>query len=334
MSTPSRAAHLVYAGLDAILDPTILLSFDRNGFKRHAQRFNPADVAVSMQGKICLVTGANSGIGLETAHALARAGAEVHLLCRRLEAGQAAQAEVRQKSGNEQVFVWQLDVSSLESVRTFARRFDRPQIDVLVQNAGVLPSERQRSPEGFELTFATHLLGPFLLLRLLEAPLKRAHAARVIWVSSGGMYPQKLNLPDLLAPPEPYDGVRAYANTKRAMVILNEQLAERWQGSSLVSLCMHPGWADTPAVRTSIPTFWSTTRWILRSPLEGADTVIWLAMKPGLEQDSGRFFFDRQARRTHFVPWTRETSAQRLALWELLESSLAKHPGTERAHAV
>ncbi|MFM7202681.1 MAG: SDR family NAD(P)-dependent oxidoreductase [Myxococcota bacterium] len=321
MSQSSPALRSFYSYMDVILDPTILLSFDRYGFCRHAVNFEPADLSGSMRGKVCLITGANSGIGLATAHALARAGAEVHLLCRRVDAGQAAQAEVRERSGNDQVFAWQLDVSSLASVRDFAQRFDRPQVDVLVQNAGVLPNERQHSAEKVEMTFATNLLGPFLLTRLLEPRLKQAPAARVIWVSSGGMYPQKLNLSALLCPPEPFDGVRTYANTKRAMVVLSELLAEHWKGSSVVSLCMHPGWADTPAVRTSIPTFWNITRSILRSSEQGADTVIWLAMKPGLENASGKFFFDRKPRRTHFVPWTRESAAQRLAFWTLLESN-------------
>lgn len=321
MSQSSPARRFIYSCMDVVLDPTIFLSFDRYGFHRHAVNFEPADLTASMHGKVCLITGANSGIGLATAHALARAGAEVHLLCRRVEAGQAAQAEVRERSGNDQVFAWKLDVSSLASVRDFVQRFDRPQVDVLVQNAGVLPNERQHSAEKVEMTFATNLLGPFLLTRLLEPLLKQAPAARVIWVSSGGMYPQKLNLSALLCPPEPFDGVRAYANTKRAMVVLSELLAEHWKNSSVVSLCMHPGWADTPAVRTSIPTFWNITRHILRSSEQGADTVIWLAMKPGLESASGKFFFDRKQRRTHFVPWTHESAAQRLAFWTLLETN-------------
>jgi len=325
----TRGQYWLGRGISLLVDPTIVLSFGRTGFRVHALSFRHGDVDVDLAGKRCLITGANSGIGYETALALADLGAEVVLLCRSLERGEQAALRIREATGNQNVTVDELDVSRLSSVRAAARRLgDRP-VDVLVHNAGVLPAARTETEDGLELTLATHVVGPFVLTRLLTSSLQSSAGARLVWVSSGGMYTQRLNTNDMNWVRRPYDGVRAYAETKRAQVVLAELWADELKGTSVVSNAMHPGWADTPSVRASIPNFWRLTRWILRTPGEGADTAVWLAACERARQWTGRFFFDREPRCTHLLPTTRESLEDRRALWRFCEEHVRSGVGTE-----
>ena len=234
--------------LSRVVDPTIALSFDRTGFRIHSLTFRPDDLDVDLSGRRCLVTGANSGIGYESALALADLGAEVVLLCRSRERGEAAAERIREQTGNARVSVEELDVSRLASVRSAAARLQERPVDVLIHNAGALPDERVETEDGLELTLATHVVGPFLLTRLLRPALEKSSDARVIWVSSGGMYTRRLNVRDPNWQEREYDGVVAYAETKRAQVVLAELWAEELRGTSVVVNSMHPGWADTPSV--------------------------------------------------------------------------------------
>ncbi len=313
---PSALERLAADSLSRLLDPTILFSFDRTGFARHAVGFDPADLDRDLAGRRAIVTGANSGIGFETALALAERGAEVVLACRSAERGAAARDAIRGRTGNPRVVVERVDLSSLADVRAFAARLGDGRIDLLVHNAGVLPEAREETSEGLERTFATHVAGPHLLTRALRPALARSDDARVVWVSSGGMYTRRLDLRDPQWQRRRYDGVLAYADTKRMQVAL----AARWaEEEGPLSVAMHPGWADTPAVASSLPRFHALTRAILRTPAEGADTVVWLAVAPREKLESGGFYFDRRRRSAHLLPGTRETAAERDALWELVE---------------
>jgi len=318
-SPEPRAQVWLGRALSRVVDPCIVPSFDRTGFRIHSLAFRAADLDVDLSGRRCLVTGANSGIGFETALALADLGAEVVLLCRGRERGEEAVRRIREQTGSLRVSLEELDVSDLASVRAAAERLASGPVDVLVHNAGVLPDERIETQDGLELAFATHVIGPFLLTRLLRARLERSDDGRVIWVSSGGMYTRRLNLADPGWSARGYDGVVAYAETKRAQVVLAELWAEELRSPRVAVNAMHPGWADTPAVKSSLPRFHRVMRSILRTPAEGADTVVWLAACPRASGWTGRFFFDREPRRTHLLPGTRESEADRRALWELCE---------------
>jgi len=314
--------------LGAVLDPTIVLSFDHTGFLVHQTQFRPGDLEVNMRGKICLVTGANSGLGLATARALAQHGAKVWLLCRDEERGRTAVDEIRRESDDGQARLEVLDVSDLAAIRRFAETFDEPEVDVLINNAGVMTEQRSETREGLEVTLATNLLGPFLLTYLLLPRLRRSPAARVINVSSGGMYTQKLVVDELSAAGEPFDGVVAYARAKRALVVLTELWAEKMVGSVTFN-SMHPGWADTVAVRSSLPLFHKVLKPLLRSPEEAADTIVWLAMCQRLGEQTGMFWFDREPRRTHFAPWTREAPEERERLWEFCCNTCGIDPAAD-----
>lgn len=327
---PSVFARAGAEALSKLLDPTILLSFDRTGFARHAKRFDASDLERDLSGRRAIVTGANSGIGFETALALADLGAEVVLACRDAARGEAARDAIRARTGNRRVELARLDVSRLDDVRSFAAAFAGEPLALLVHNAGLLPDERSETADGLERCFATHVAGPHLLTRLLAPALERADDARVVWVSSGGMYTRRLALADPQWRRRRYDGVVAYAETKRMQVVLARCWAEHFAASRGAGapcvVSMHPGWADTPGVTRSLPRFHHLTEAILRTPAEGADTVVWLAVAPREKLESGGFYFDRRRRREHLLPWTRETAEEREALWQQLEAIPTQTP--------
>jgi NAD(P)-dependent dehydrogenase (short-subunit alcohol dehydrogenase family) len=323
---PSRLSRYVGKVLSWLVDPTVVFSFDKTGFAIHSLLFKSDDVDVDMSGKRCLISGGNSGIGYESALALADLGAEVVLLCRNQQRGEEAAERIRQQTANPKVSVEIVDIANLSSVAAVAQRLRSKPVDVLIHNAGVLPEQRIETPEGFELTFATHVLGSFALTNWLIEALKASSDPRVIWVSSGGMYTRKLNLNDPNWTKRPlYDGLIAYAETKRSQVVLAKIWAEKLPNIGFYS--MHPGWADTPSVRSSIPRFYRITKWILRTPAQAADTVVWLATYPHIHQWNGRFFFDRKIRRTHLLPCTSEDEQAQQDLWTLCEKMSEKAIG-------
>lgn len=324
---PSRFDRMLGTTLSRLVDPFIAGSFARTGYRIHSLTFEPADLDVDLSDKRCLVTGANSGIGFETALSLADLGADVVMLCRSMERGEQAAAQIREQTGSRRVAVQQVDMSSLASVRAAAIELAGDRVDVLVHNAGVLPDKRIETEDQLEQTFATHVAGPHLLTRLLQQSLEKSPDARVIWVSSGGMYTRRLNLKDPQWTAREYDGVVAYAETKRAQVVLSTLWAQKLRGSSVVVNSMHPGWADTPSVKTSLPQFHRITKSFLRTRAEGADTVVWLAAAERARKWTGEFFFDRTKRTEHLLPSTRDTADARLALWRLCEQ-LTQSPMT------
>jgi len=302
--------------VDTILDRTVLAGYTSAGYHFRSRVWNPADLQ-PMGGKVVLVTGATSGLGLAAAEGFARLGATVRLLARSAERGEAARAGITARSGNGAVHVDVCDLSDLEAVRQFASNLCRetPRLDVLVNNAGVLLNERAVSRDGIELTCATNVLGPFLLTNLLIPLLMQSAPARIINVSSGGMYTQRLHPEDLQSADGRYDGAVAYARTKRAEVALTQLWAQRLDGTGVVVHAMHPGWVDTPGVRSSLPQFYRVTRRLLRTPDEGADTIVWLGAASEPACSSGGFWHDRRQRPTHRVPWTKETAEDRERLW-------------------
>ena len=315
MSAPKSS---VPSAWDRLLDATVALSFDRSGFVRHSRRFLDGDLDVDLSGQVMVVTGANSGIGRATALGLASRGAEVHMLCRNRERGEVAREELsRQSGGVLRLFV--VDVADPESVANYCAHPGTDRIDALLHNAGALVDKREMTSDGLELTLATHLVGPLrLTLGLLSRmTAERANSpARIVWVSSGGMYPRRLSVDRLAETTGAFDGVKAYADVKRAQVVLSELLAERLDSTRVTSNAMHPGWAGTPGVVRALPRFERLTRRRLRSAEQGADTVIWLAAADAVHRHSGSFWFDRRAVPTHAFPWTHEAESERARLWD------------------
>ncbi len=301
-------------------DPIAPYSFNRMGFELNRCGFYDDDLPVDVKGRVALVTGANSGIGRAASLDLARRGFEVWLLCRDGARGEEARAAIAREASSDRVHLAVVDMSSLASVRDFVATFPKERIDVLVHNAGVLPLEKSLAKEGVELTFTTNVLGPFALTGLLLACLARSDDARVVFVASGGMYAQRLDLGMLDVEPAQFDGTKAYANAKRAQVILAHMIADRVGGAAPITFAsMHPGWADTTAVRTSLPKFHETMKGVLRTAEQAADTVVWLAASDRPKGTHGKFWFDRSVAVEYPFPWTREAKEARARLFAFCE---------------
>lgn len=302
------------AVLDTALDRS-LLGYSNVGY-RIRRRFWPEDAAPdALRGRVAIVTGAKSGLGKATATGLARLGARVHLVVRGREQGEAARADILAAVPGADVLVDTCDVSSFASVRAYADGFGGP-LSVLVHNAGVMPDARQLSADGHELSLATHVLGPHLLTRLLRPALGRGAQSRVLWVTSGGMYAHKLPIDDLEYRGTRYRPAVGYARTKRMQAVLTQCWAEELRDDGVVVHAVHPGWADTPGVARGLPTFRTLTRPILRTPEQGADTFVWVAAAEPPGQVTGRLWHDRAQRPYHYSRRTRESAADRRALWE------------------
>jgi len=295
-----------------------LMDFTRFGYRRGRKRWPP--LAVNLNDRTMVVTGATSGLGRAAAERLARMGARVILVGRDPEKAERTRREITEETGNERVLCRIADLGLLDEVRGLAEELaGEEQIHVLINNAGALFNERALTEEGIERSLALDLLAPFLLTNLLIPKLQASRPARVVNVSSGGMYTQRIRVDDLQYEQGAYNGSVAYARAKRGLVILTEMWAERLKASGVVVHAMHPGWADTPGVASSLPAFHKVTRRLLRTPLEGADTIVWLAASEQGGRSTGRFWLDRQPRTTHVFPGTRETAEDRERLWSALE---------------
>jgi len=304
--------------LDTVMDRTIAPGYTSIGYRVRHRIAGWDDALPHLDGRTVLVTGVTSGIGRAAAERFAGLGARVLLVARDAARGERTRAELVAATGNEDLHVELCDLSSLASVRALAGRLEGTPLHVVVHNAGLLPATRELTGDGIEVAFATNVLGPFLLTALTERTLRTSAPARVIWVSSGGMYSQRVATSDLQAEQlaDDWDGTVVYARTKRAQVILAELWAERLAGSGVVVHAMHPGWVATPGVKDSLPRFEKVVRPLLRTPYEGADTIVWLGAADEPARTSGRFWHDRRARPTHLLPSTHETDEQRRALWD------------------
>jgi NAD(P)-dependent dehydrogenase (short-subunit alcohol dehydrogenase family) len=308
--------------IDAVLETSVVGSFTKVGYEARRRMYGwQHATALDMSGKTVLITGGNSGLGLVTAKALAGAGASVRIVARDADRGADAVTELN-ALGGPPAEMYVADLSSLDEVRRVASeiREREARLDVLVLNAGALLGERLESADGHEVTFALMVLGPFLLTSEL-VPLLRAApgGGRVLWISSGGMYTQSLDVDALEMGADDYSGSTAYARAKRAQVVLAEEWGKRLRDDHIAVHAMHPGWADTPGLETGLPGFRTLLGPILRSPEEGADTIVWLAAADEPGRVTGKFWLDRAPRSTTKLVPSGATPEQRDRLWELCE---------------
>jgi dehydrogenase/reductase SDR family member 12 len=308
--------------LDRALDLTVAPGYSRFGYALRGLHWGDA-YRGTLAGRAAMVTGGSSGVGEAICEGFAAAGAHVHMLVRSRERGEDALARIdsRLPGASRAIDVETCDVSELSEVRRFAETFQArsDRLDLLVHNAGVLPQERTRTADAVELTFGTNVLGPFLLTSLLLPILLADAPARVVAVSSGGMYTARLHADDLQLDGQPFDGPRFYAHTKRAQVALNRIWAERVPAERIAFHAMHPGWVDTPGLEASLPRFRRVMRPLLRDARQGADTAVWLGTHPTLDPATGGFWHDREPRPEHRLPSTRETADERERLWSECE---------------
>lgn len=321
--------------IDTALDRTIALGYGDVGYQiRRRLPTWPAD-APRIDGKRVLITGAASGVGLAAAVGYAALGADVLALARNQRRAEDAVAQITKAVPDADVRALACDVSNLAELHNFCAELSRrePRLDVLVNNAGVMPDERECSADGHELMFATHVLATFALTSWLRELLERSAPARVINVSSGGMYTQRVPADDLESKRSRYRPKQVYARTKREQLVITEQLAQELNGTGVVVHAMHPGWADTKGVRQWMPVFRAITRPIIRDPAQGADTIVWLGSAPEALETTGDFWQDRRRRPTHYLLGAGEDPPEaRRKLWNLCQSLVqARGSGPEPA---
>ncbi|MGH8752234.1 MAG: SDR family oxidoreductase [Burkholderiales bacterium] len=273
-----------------------------------------------MQGKICLVTGASSGIGKQTAIELAARGAQVVLLCRSRVKGEAALDEIRANGHAAELML--ADLSSQNAVRRFAAQFKAkyPALQVLINNAGTYEHARSLTEDGIETTFAVNYLSAFLLTHLLLDALKAGAPARIINVSSATESGVELarNWNNLQGEKH-WNGFRAYALSKQAQIQFTRELAQHLEGSGVTVNCLHPGAIATDIYRNVPQPMNFMLKLMLRSPEVGARTPLYLACAPELENVSGKYF--EKCREANPSPQSQNREAAR-KLWQLSEKLL------------
>ena len=302
--------------IDRLLDTT-LVGYTRIGHAVRSQKWDELD-EIDLTGRRMVVTGATSGIGLAAVKKLASMGADLVLVGRSAE---KLERVVTELEGPGAFSTELADLSLMRETRALAERIllDAAPIHVLINNAGTLFTSRDVTDEGIEQTLATNLLSHYLLTELLMDRIVASAPSRIINVSSGGMYTERIRVRDLQwERNDEWNGSAAYARTKRGQVILTEMWADALEDTGVVVHSMHPGWADTPGVAKSLPTFRTIVGPFLRTPEQGADTIVWLAAAEEPTYSSGGFWHDRLRRPTHRMERTRETPEDRLILVEKL----------------
>ena len=298
---------------------TALACFTRYGHRRGRRKWLP--MSSDMAGKHVLLTGANAGLGFATAVSLLEAGATLTVVIRDPAKLDLMQQAFEAETGRRADRVELADLSLLGDVNRLCQKLlhQGEPIDVLINNAGALFNDYAVTREGLERSVSLLLLSPWRLTEQLLPLLRRADTpARVINVVSGGMYTQKLRCDELIMPEHNYDGTAAYARAKRALTVLTELWADQWAADNIVVNSMHPGWADTPGVQNALPGFRRVTKKVLRTPDQGADTVIWLARATEADKLTGKLFLDREPRTTHLRARTLEDEGERARLPEWL----------------
>ncbi|KAM4605416.1 dehydrogenase/reductase SDR family member 12 [Polymixia lowei] len=308
--------------------------YTRGGYEAASKNFAAQDLDVSVVGRSFMITGANSGIGKATAMAIAKKGGTVHMVCRNKDRAEEARADIVRDSGNTEVHVHILDMSETQKVWEFAEDFKRqyPSLNVLINNAGCMVNKREVNAVGLEKNFATNTLGVYVLTQTLIPLIQKSRDPRVITVSSGGMLVQKLRVNNLQSERGYFDSTMAYAQNKRQQVVLTEQWAKA--NPVIHFSVMHPGWANTPAVSTSMPQFKQMMGDRLRTAEQGADTVVWLALsRVSARTTSGKFFQDREAVPAHLpLAWTQSPTKDVenfMAQMETLAKAAQPVPDTE-----
>ncbi len=269
---------------DRFLDKTIFFSFDKSGFERHQRGFTEDLLQKDIRPKNILVTGATAGIGREAAAFLAGLGGKVIITGR----SQSKGSHFEEQYPNSK-FV-SLDMAAWKEVNEFAKNC--VELDFVVFNAGSMPENLSVNEYGVEFQCASQLSGHYYLLEQLRKHNKLRPGARIVWVSSGGMYLKKLDLKNLFINSR-YEKVDTYANVKRAQVTLVEELAKKSEWDNFHIYCMHPGWVGTDGLRDALPGFYRFMKNRLRSPAEGADTILWCLLAEAAPE-SGGFYFDRK----------------------------------------
>ncbi|MEO0367374.1 MAG: SDR family NAD(P)-dependent oxidoreductase [Pseudomonadota bacterium] len=321
---PTPSAKFTHRLADAMVLPGVA-GFTKYGYQHARKKWLP--ITANIRGKNILITGATSGLGLASAKRLAAMGASLILVGRDTAKTEEVVKSIQRQTGNKNVDYKIADLSLLAEVSELAEQLlsDGNKIDVLINNAGALLNPRQETSEGIEKSLALLLLSPYLLTTKIQPLLKKAGSARVINVSSGGMYAKRISLSNIESTAGEYSGAEAYARAKRGLVIAGEEWSKDWAADGITVHNMHPGWAQTPGVETGLPDFSKRMAAFLRDSDQGADTIVWLAAATEVAKTTGLFWLDRVPHTTHLLRKTKETAEQRDQLLEVLNDYTSKY---------
>ena len=268
--------------------------------------------------KICLITGATSGIGKEAALALAKEGMHIVFTTRNEARGQEVMDELIRLSGNRNIESLFCDLGSFRSVCDFTSlvksRFEK--IDVLINNAGIWTSKKQLSADGIELQFAVNHLAPFLLTYHLSDRLRNAPRSRIINTSSGIHYRGKIDFSDPEFKNKSYISINAYTQSKVANILFTKALARRFNGTNITANALAPGWVNTGLFREGNLFVKTAARWMAIKPEQGAQTIIYLAISKEVENITGEYFQNKKIRRSAKVTYNAELAER---LWSMSE---------------
>lgn len=316
--------------LDSIIERTVIPSFSNLGYKLRKRLFNWPELSVyKLHNKVVVLTGGTSGIGREAASLFADLGATLVIVGRNPEKTRLLVQALIKDSGNQSIHAVIGDLGEREDVQQIAKNLASrfPVIDVLIHNAGALFNSRKLANNGTDLSVELMVATPFLLTGLLLPQLKAAsqngEPARVLTMSSGGMYTEALAVDGIEMSDAEYQGAKQYARAKRAQVVLTKIWAERFPAKEIIFHSLHPGWVETPGITEALPGFssWLDKFGLLRTPHQGADTLVWLSADSAPGSSSGEFWHDRAVRRIDMGSRTRnaDTPQQRNALWQWCE---------------
>ena len=295
---------------DFVLDKTVVFSFDKTGFQRHKKTFKEDSSQKDLSGKRALVTGGTSGIGGSVAKQLSRQGSIVDVTGRNDQKGKSFEVD------NINCFFYNLDMSDWILIDELCKQSFC--YDFIVLNAGGMPDSLIVNNFNVEHQCASQLIGHYYLIQCLNQNGKLNENAKIIWVSSGGMYLKKLDLKTLFHN-ENYEKVSAYANVKRAQITLTQELSKQdfWNNTKIFS--MHPGWVKTDGLINAMPGFYRIIGKRLRNLDEGIDTILWLLLTEE-PLNSGGFYFDRKLVSPYLSKNYNPSKEQRTELLNIIEN--------------
>ncbi len=271
---------------------------------------------ISMEDKICMITGANSGIGKATALGLAEIGAKIVMVCRNKERGETAQQEIIEKTGNKNVDLLICDLSSQEQIHKLVSEFKQKyqNLHVLINNAGIVLSKRQLSVDGIEMNFAVNYLAPFLLTNLLIDIIKKSAPSRIINVSSGVHKMASMDFDDLQGENKKYGAFKNYGVSKLALTLFTYELSRRLEGTGVTVNAVHPGVVRSNLGRDQPAFSRAFQKVFFKSPKKGATTSIYLASSPEVKGITGKYFVNKEPKKSSDESYNEEYAKR---LWEI-----------------
>ena len=274
-----------------------------------------------MNGKVCMITGANSGIGKETARELSRMGATIIMLCRNEKKGKVSLEDIKSDTKNDKIELFIADLEKPETIKQMVKKFKEKydRLDVLVNNAGLILLKHQLNENGIERTLAINHIGHFILTSLLLDLLKASAPSRIINVSSAGHTMAKLNFDDLMLKKK-FGPLRAYGNSKLANLLFTYELSRKLEDTNVTVNAVHPGWVRSnfgqPDTNKFVNFFYMLMSPFMINPQKGARTSIYLASSPEVKQTTGKYFTKCKAIKSSKLSYNPEVQRK---LWEITE---------------